>query len=156
MKIKYEKGFTLIELMVVIAIIGVLTSIIISSLNSSRLKANDTKVKAQLAKVRSHAALYADGNNNNYTASVMATPLLPCTGVMFTDSPSGMNDYTGTASAWPAGTLLSCQATAGAYAVSANLQQTGLPAASDTWCVDSVGNSKAIALQLISGDVSCD
>ena len=38
-----KKGFTLIELLVVIAIIGILSAVVLTSLNSSRQKAQDTK-----------------------------------------------------------------------------------------------------------------
>ncbi len=38
-----KKGFTLIELLVVIAIIGILSAVVLTSLNSSRDKAQDTK-----------------------------------------------------------------------------------------------------------------
>ena len=159
MNIKYKKeGFTLIELLVVIAIIGVLASIVISSLNNSRTKANDTKLKSQLSGVRRSAELYYDNQSpNGYTLSTMPAPALPCTGTMFIDANSGMLQYTGTGgNNWPANTLLSCQATAIAYAVSANLQAPGLPATADHWCVDSAGSSKAIGAQLASGDTLCD
>ena len=38
-----KKGFTLIELLVVIAIIGILSAVVLTSLNSSRQKAQDSK-----------------------------------------------------------------------------------------------------------------
>jgi len=38
-----KKGFTLIELLVVIAIIGILSAVVLTSLNSSRNKAQDAK-----------------------------------------------------------------------------------------------------------------
>jgi prepilin-type N-terminal cleavage/methylation domain-containing protein len=43
MKFSKRKGFTLIELMVVISIISLLSSIVLSSINSARAKSRDTK-----------------------------------------------------------------------------------------------------------------
>ncbi len=144
-----QRGFTLIELLVVIAIIGILSSVVLASLSTARNKASDTKVKEQLATVRTGAELFANANNNGYAASVMALPALPCTGGMFIDNASGLIAVTGTAGAWPNGTLLSCQATATAWAVSANLPSGGF------WCVDSSGKSESRNANLGSGVVVC-
>lgn len=144
-------GFTLIELLVVIAIIGILSSVVLASLNTARGKGSDAKIKAQLQAVRSATEIYYDGGQT-YTASTMASPALPCTGAMFVDSASGMLQLTGTAASWPTGTLLSCQATASAYAVSSNLPGAGAGA---FWCVDSSGKSKSVVANLGSGVVVC-
>ena len=48
---RQENGFTLIELLVVIGIIGILSSIVLVSVNSVRIKARDTKRKAEISSV---------------------------------------------------------------------------------------------------------
>ncbi len=52
------KGFTLIELLVVISIISLLSSVVLSSLNSARSKARDALRKEDLTQVRNALALY--------------------------------------------------------------------------------------------------
>ena len=55
-------GFTLIELLVVIAIIGLLSSIVMVSLNTARIKARDTKRKADIRQIRLALEMYYDTN----------------------------------------------------------------------------------------------
>ena len=55
---KKNKAFTLIELLIVIAIIGILTAIVIVSLTSSKNKANDSKIQTQLKQMEAQAQLY--------------------------------------------------------------------------------------------------
>ena len=71
---KNEKGFTLVELLVVISIIGLLASVALASLNSSRVKARDARRKADLRQVRHALELEHDlrgggnylGNTDSY------------------------------------------------------------------------------------------
>jgi type II secretion system protein G len=51
-------GFTLIELLVVISIIGLLSSVILSSLNSARKKADTAKRLSEMRQLRSALDLY--------------------------------------------------------------------------------------------------
>lgn len=61
-----QKGFTLIELLVVISIIAFLSSIVMSSLQSSRLKAEDAQIKSDMTQIRSALELYSNDNNYLY------------------------------------------------------------------------------------------
>lgn len=59
-----NKGFTLIELLVVVSIIGVLATIVLSSLGTARSRANDASIKAALSQARTQAELqYLDTND---------------------------------------------------------------------------------------------
>jgi prepilin-type N-terminal cleavage/methylation domain-containing protein len=58
-----KKGFTLVEILVVVAIIGILASIILVGLNSSRARARDTRRIADLQQVQNALELYFAANN---------------------------------------------------------------------------------------------
>lgn len=52
-----KKGFTLIELLVVMAVIALLATMVLVSLKSVRLKARDTRIKADLEQIRNIAEM---------------------------------------------------------------------------------------------------
>lgn len=59
-----KRGFTLIELLVVISIIGLLSSVVLSALNSARSKARDAQRVHDLSELRKALALYYDKNGS--------------------------------------------------------------------------------------------
>lgn len=59
---KQAAGFTLIELLVVISIISLLSGVVLSSLNSARMKARDGRRLADLRQIQVALELYRDQN----------------------------------------------------------------------------------------------
>lgn len=55
-----ERGFTLIELLVVISIIGLLSSIVLTSVNSARAKARDARKQADFRAISTALQLFFD------------------------------------------------------------------------------------------------
>jgi len=75
-----ENGFTLIEILVGIAIIGVLSSIVLGSVSTIREKAREAKVKSELKSVRSAIAMLKQDTGkwpNGCTAGATSNPEVP-------------------------------------------------------------------------------
>jgi len=66
MKKNFQKGFTLIDLLVVIELIGILASVVLASLNSARSMGADAAVKSAMSNMRAQAELYYDNNSSQY------------------------------------------------------------------------------------------
>ena len=74
-----NKGFTLIELLVVISIIGVLASVVLSSLTDARASAQDAKRKVELNGVRQTLEIYYT-NNGKYPGETWCDSSIGCNG----------------------------------------------------------------------------
>lgn len=63
---KWESGFTLIELVLVIAVIGILASIGIPKYNNVKNKTDLTVIKIDLRSIQTYLEIYALENENEY------------------------------------------------------------------------------------------
>jgi prepilin-type N-terminal cleavage/methylation domain-containing protein len=66
LKIYMKKGFTIIELVVVVAIIGVLSTVILASVTQYINKSKDANVIGNLAILVSAGEVYYNGNQSRY------------------------------------------------------------------------------------------
>jgi prepilin-type N-terminal cleavage/methylation domain-containing protein len=153
-KRKLSVGFTLIEVLVVIAIISVLASVVLASLSIIRDKGINSAIKENLITIRAQTELYYTGNDN-YGDDIAGGCSVANT--IFVDD-------TVVASAIAAilkingGNALTCMAddglpglgaTASSWAVSSPLHGGG------SWCVDSFGSSFIATAQISSNVASC-
>ena len=134
-----KKCFTLIELLMVIAIIGLLSSIILASLGTARNKARDATIQGQMSGMRSAAALYFGSQNPNRYGPNSGTD---CTnGSVFTDNTSNMVNllkatFAAAGGTWSAqdNSIMDCASNDTNWAVA-----TKLPSGAGFLCVDSSG-----------------
>jgi prepilin-type N-terminal cleavage/methylation domain-containing protein len=159
---KRRSGFTVLELLIVIAIIGLLASVVLVAVNSSRGAAVDASIKQTLSSLRAQGVLYYDSHNQSYCDPVPcdsgAISLGSCSVLnsVFWDDSSNMHSINpGIVSASFAydpidgnGALCSLEENGERWSVQHELKVGGF------WCVDSVGNSKAG--QDADGDAECD
>lgn len=65
-----KRGFTIIELLVVVAIIGILTGVVLVAISDSRQRARDARRKTELKSIENAIELYASYNNGKFPSSL--------------------------------------------------------------------------------------
>lgn len=140
------KGFTVLELLIVIAIIGILSASILTAMTSSRRKGADANIKKQLSSVRSAAPLFAADSPTGSFEGVCGTVGANTIGSIVNEAertygvtPSTYAD--GTMSSWNAG---QCHDSISAWAAIVPLKDSS-SITPISWCVDSAGNSKKVS-----------
>jgi len=124
-----SKGFTIIELLVVVAIIAALTGIVLANVTSYINRGKDSGVQGSLSSLATNSAVYIEQNGNftNYCSNANATIPLAAADKAF-DGNSTANEVT------------KCNSIAGAWAACGQLK------VSDAYfCVDSTGIKKNVA-----------
>ncbi len=139
---RHEKGFTLIELMIVVVIIGILAAIAIPNFIAMQNRAKEGSTKANMHTLQLAAEDYGVQNDGVYAAAMDATHISTSLPANFKNPFDGT---TGSGNAWEDRATFAAPATATAgiasYADSATTQYN----------VKGWGKSAAISVTLTSG-----
>lgn len=134
-------GFTLVELLVSIAIISLLASIVIRYVEDAKFRGENVSIKNDLHNARSQMNISYSTNNDTFTD--LCTTNTKLISIMQDASLRGSGNTTSYV----------CNSNASVWAISVPLKMND--AGNNYWCVDSTGNAKGEASNLSSGVTQC-
>jgi prepilin-type N-terminal cleavage/methylation domain-containing protein len=140
-----SRGFSLIELLIVITIIAILSSVVIMSIQIAKTKGADNSVKSMMKQIANQAENYRTSTGIlHFGIDVSSTGSASCVGGVF-DDPVIDNIEAGIVRDAAVGATLSCTTdSSGAnWSVLVSALRGG-----GTWCVDSQGGYKASVTNL--------
>ncbi len=151
-----RRGFTLIEILVVIAIIGILSSVVLASLAVSRAKARDAKRIADLDEVKKALELYYDSHGQYPPSAGYSIPTVLATEGFIAKipvTPNGANAY-GYYGGTFSGNTIDTSLASESFILGAQLERY------DATALTSDGDNRAILVPAIAGffegtSVSC-
>ena len=114
-----KKAFTLIELLIVIAIIGILSGAVIVAMSGTQESAIDSRIKASIAQLRSSIEIYGLVNGANYTGLESDSEI----SLLIDDIESQVGTPT-----------VNISGSGDRYCLSTNLKSSN-----ELWCIDSAG-----------------
>ena len=145
-------GFTLIEVLVVIAIIGILAGVIVASLGDARQGGQDSAIKQGMSSVRNDSAIFYNDNNFSYDDFCIYAATVPKLDSLKISS-SAANAVSSNIGAASNGTTVTCHANAEGFALAVPLNNPSDPD-KPLWCVDSAGFSGEVEEGALSSNAS--
>lgn len=139
------------ELMVVIAIIGLLVSIVTVSIRSSRSKGNDTGVKRGLSELQKQAEIFFYANDNSYSGICTDSKVSAQLSNTARVNKISTIQNNGTYGAWDKAT---CHDSVKEWAVEVPLAESS-DIAPLVWCVDGIGRSAKTTTLLDIAATTC-
>lgn len=118
MKISYKKGFTLVEIMIVVAIIGIIIAIAVPAFLRARETSRARACQENLSKIDGAVEQYALDNRLGHSASVTMANL----------APTGGTGYLKSVPACPAGGTYAASQTVGVSPTCSYSEPSWLPA----------------------------
>jgi general secretion pathway protein G len=84
-----QKGFTLVELLIVVIILGILAAVVIPQFNSAASESKEAALASNLATVRQAIEMYKVQHNDFYPSAAIVNELVYTTDVSGTTAASG-------------------------------------------------------------------